>query len=209
MEPHPAAVGGHLHHTRQGAVGLHAVGLVPEAEKHIRPDAQSRQLPGGLVHGRGADAASHQGDAPVLRRQGGQVKAVAHRPRQLQAVPGLEGGQLPGALPHQLVEEGDGQRLALPLVDADGPGQERPFPGAPAAQGEELPRVGGVGRVRPEHLQQPDVRLDGGVAQHLGFTAGCTHGRWPPSYPHTRCRPPRQRPCRAAFCRPAGCPGWS
>src|SRR5699024_3419390 len=112
------------------------------------------------------------------------------------------------ALPHDQVEEGDGQSLGLPLVDADGPGEEGRFLRPPAAQGEELARVGGVAGVGPEHPQQADVRRRGAVAQDGGLTAGCTHGQWPPSCSRTRCRPPRQRPRRAAFCRPAGCRGW-
>ena len=71
------------------------------------------------------------------------------------------------------------------------------------------PGVGDVLTVRPEDGQQADVLRDDLMAQDSGLTAGCTHGQWPPSCSHTRCKRPRRRLRPAASCRPAGCRGWS
>ena len=209
METHRAGVGGHLDDARDGAVLFHAVGLIAEAEEDVRLDAASRQLPGELVHGGGADAAAHDGDLLILAQDVGHIEAVAHGAGELEAVTLFQGSQLAGPLAHDGVQELDGLGLGIPLVDADGPGQEGSFICAPGAQGEELSGVGGMLAVRPEGSQQADVVRDDLMAQDSGLTAGCTHGQWPPSCSHTRCKRPRRRLRPAASCRPAGCRGWS
>ena len=150
VETHRAGVGGHLDDARDGAVLFHAVGLIAEAEEDVRLDAASRQLPGELVHGGGADAAAHDGDFLILAQDVGHIKAVAHGAGELEAVTLFQGSQLAGSLAHDGVQELDGLGLGIPLVDADGPGQEGSFICAPGTQGEELPRVGDMLAVRPE-----------------------------------------------------------
>ena len=72
--------------------------------------------------------------------------------------PGLQLGDLVSALADDLIQELNGLGLRLPLVHADGAGQEGSLIGTPGTQGKELPGVGGMLPVRPEGTQQPDVR---------------------------------------------------
>ena len=209
VEAHRTGVGGYFYEVCDAAVLLHAVGGVAETEEHVRLYPGSGQLAGELEHGRGADAAAHHGDLFVLAHNVRHIKAVAHGAGKLEGILLLELCQLFGALAHHLIQKLDGAAVRVPAVHADGTGQEGGFVCAPRAQGEELACVGGVVAVRPYHGQQADVRGNDLIAQDGGFTAGCTHEQWPPSCSHTHCKRPRQRQRPAAFCKPAGCRGWS
>ena len=154
-------------------------------------------------------AAAHHSDLFVLAQDVRHIKAVAHRAGELEGILHFELRDLFSALAHHLIQKLDGAAVRVPAVHADGPGQEGGFVCAPCTQGKELACVGCVIAVRPDHRQQADVRGNDLIAQNSGFTAGCTHEQWPPSYSHIRCKRLRQRQCPAASYRPAGCRGWS
>ena len=125
MEAHRAGVGGHLDEVGDGAVFLHAVGRIPEAEEDIGPDACCGQFAGDLIHRRGADAAAHHSDLSILSGQRRDVEPIAHRAGQLEGIAFFQRGQLVGALADDLIQKLDGLGLRLPLMDADGPGERK------------------------------------------------------------------------------------
>ena len=120
VEAHRAGIGGDLYHICDGAVLLHAVGGIPEAEEHVRLNTGSCQFPGDLIHGGGANAAAHHGDLFVCGGEGLHIKSVAHGAGNADHIAFFQLGKLFGALALYLIQKFQRLLPGIKAVQADG-----------------------------------------------------------------------------------------
>ena len=162
-----AGIGRQVNGVAPGHKSFQPIGLVAKSRVEVRPHAGAAELFAQQQQRRSADAAAHDGDALVLLRQRGGVKAVAARAGDGQHIAGAQRRQLVRAFAFELVQKGQRAGLAVKIMDADGAREHRRRFRRPGAQHIELPGVGFAAGVLPLHDEAADVGRGRVLRQHL------------------------------------------